>query len=86
MDISSVKHPIAVMQASVQIGKSGLTSGIIDEIKNQVKKNKLVKVKLLRSYISGKDKKVVFAEIAEKTGLKMIEKVGFAVVLGKKTV
>ena len=38
------------LRPSVQVGKEGITQAIIDEISLQLKKNKLVKVKLLSSF------------------------------------
>ena len=66
----------------VRIGKSGLTENVIDEIKKQLKKNKVIKIKFLKTAIT--DKKKLFAEIAEKTNSKIMKKVGFTIVLAKK--
>jgi len=68
----------------LRIGKSGLTRGAIDEIKVQLKRNKLIKIKLLKSALEGKDKKELGKEIAAKTGSELIHQVGFVVVLHKK--
>jgi RNA-binding protein len=68
----------------IRIGKSGLTDQVIDEIKKHIKKRNLIKVKLLRAYISTKDKKEIFKEIAERTGSELVNSIGFVVVLAKK--
>jgi RNA-binding protein len=38
------------LRPTVQVGKDGMTPAIIDELSKQLKKNKLVKVKLLSSF------------------------------------
>ena len=38
------------LRPSVQVGKDGITAAIIDELSRQLKKNKLVKVRLLSSF------------------------------------
>lgn len=68
----------------LRIGKNGLTENVIKELKNQLKKKKLIKVKLLKSFIEGKDKKKIAKEIANKTNSKLIQQIGFVVVLYKE--
>ena len=45
---------------------------------------KLIKVKILKTFIQDKDKKDIFNEIAEKTDSKIVHKVGFTVTLFQK--
>jgi len=79
----SVKSIVHELEATVKIGKQGLTSGIVEEIKKQLKKKKIVKVKFLGSFVSGKDKAGLFAELAMKTNSRILHKVGFTAVLAK---
>lgn len=74
-----------LLKPVLRIGKNGLTENVIKELKNQLKKKKLIKVKLLKSFIEGKDKKKIVAEIAAQTNSKLIQQIGFVVVLYKKT-
>jgi RNA-binding protein YhbY len=67
-----------------RIGKGGLTQGVIDEIKKQLRVKGAVKIKLLRSFImsnEGKRKKELFQEIADMTGGRIESAVGFVLVL-----
>ncbi len=64
-----------------RIGKSGLTSSVIEEIKKQIKKRKIIKVKFLPAHAKGKDKKEFAGELAKKTGARVVSQVGFVVVL-----
>ena len=84
MPNKELKQKAKSLEPSARIGKSGLTESIIDEIKIHLKKKKLVKVKLLKSSIQGKDKKAVARELAEKTSSVLVDRVGFVVVLYKK--
>ncbi len=73
------------IQATLQIGKNGLTAAILENIKNFFKKHRDVKVILLKS--AGHDKARV-KEIAEKIQSELGEKytykiVGFTIFLKK---
>lgn len=66
------------------IGKNGLTENVLLELDKLLKKKKLVKVKLLRSYLDGKKKKDVALEIATKTNSQIINAIGFTITLYKR--
>ena len=65
----------------VRIGKAGVTDTIIEEIRRQIHKNKVIKVKFLPGNALGKDKKAFARELAAKTNTKLVSQVGFVVVL-----
>ncbi len=69
---------------AMQIGKSGITDGLIRELQKQIKIKKLIKVKFLKSFIEGKDKKELAAELAKKTNSVVILQIGNTVALAKK--
>ena len=73
-----------LLEPIIRIGKSGLTAGVVEEIKKQLKKRKLIKIKFLRAALEKKDRKKLAKEIAEKTGAELVQQVGFVVVLQKK--
>lgn len=75
-----------LLEPALRIGKSGLTENVIEEIKLQLKKRKLIKVKLLKSFISSKDRKKIAGEIAQRTDSKLVQQIGFVVVLYKEEV
>jgi len=41
----------------MQIGKSGITAGLLRELRIQLKVKKIIKIKLMKSYIEDKNKK-----------------------------
>lgn len=64
----------------VRIGKSGLTAGVLEEIRNQLKLHHMIKIKLLKS-AETEDRKAFAAEIAEKTNSELIMLIGGSFVL-----
>jgi RNA-binding protein len=73
-----------MLEPIVRIGKNGITDNLIEDLKLHLKKRKLIKVKLLKSFIQGKDRKKIAEELAKKTGSKAIQQIGFVVVLQKE--
>lgn len=69
---------------NMNIGKNGLTDQVIKDIKEKLSKNKLVKLKILSSYLSDKNKNEVFEDVAEKTGAKIVHKIGFTITLTRR--
>ena len=70
------------MEPSLIIGKSGITDNVVKDIKQKMKKIKMIKIKFLPSAINN-NKKQIFEELAEKTNTHIYHKVGFVVVLEK---
>ena len=67
------------LKPTVHVGKGGLTDSLVEEVKNQVKKNKLVKVRVLAS--SSQEKKELAEELATRTGVMLIEVRGRTILL-----
>lgn len=79
--VKELKARSHCLEPVVWVGKAGLTKKVIEEAKKQLKKKKLIKVKLLKSALEGKGKKELAGKIAEKTGSILIAQVGFVAVL-----
>ncbi len=69
---------------TIQIGKNGITDNLIIEIKNQLKKKKELKVKILKSARMEKDRKEIAAEVAERTRSRLLQLRGNVFILSKK--
>ena len=54
--------------AMMQIGKAGLTEGIIKETKRLLKKHKYIKVRALRTSMEELSKRELFEELCKRTG------------------
>lgn len=65
----------------LNIGKNGITDTLIEELNKQIKANRLVKVRVLKSAEEGKDLKAIAEEIAAATRSTVIEVRGRTVVL-----
>jgi putative YhbY family RNA-binding protein len=66
------------------IGKNGITTEAVSQVKLLLKKRKLIKIKLLNSFVDTHDKKEVANELAEKTDSVLIDLTGFMVSLYKR--
>jgi len=60
-----------VLKATMHIGKDGVTDGLVAELKNQMKANRLVKVKVLAS--SANMKREMAEDLASRAGAVLIE-------------
>ena len=55
---------------NIQIGKNGITTALVTEIKKHLKANKSVRIKLLKSFIKDKDRKQVALDLDKKLNKK----------------
>ena len=74
-----------LLKPMVWIGKNGFNEEVFKEIDLQLKKKEFIKIKLVKSFISGKNKKEVAEDIAMKTSSKIIELVGFMLTIYRKS-
>ncbi|MGV9197839.1 MAG: YhbY family RNA-binding protein [Promethearchaeia archaeon] len=65
--MSSEFKKVLLGKAHCRVGKSGITKDIIHHIENLLKKHKIIKVKVLRSYAFDKNIESIAKEIAEKS-------------------
>lgn len=80
---------VGELRPILQIGKSGLTEGVLDEIKKHLKKRKLIKIKCLRYFVDGLDvagtnkEKMAFVsnKITSYTDSELIQTRGFTLCL-----
>lgn len=73
-----------IISPSLIIGKNGLNEGSIKIIKNLIRQNPVVKIRILPNFIEDKNKNTVAKEIAEKTNTKLVELKGFTILLARK--
>ena len=82
--IKELRQKAKIMDPIIRIGKNGLSEQTIIQIKQFLKKRKLIKIKFLKSFIENNDKKKAAEELCSKTGAELIDKVGFVVVIYKR--
>ena len=81
--MKNIKSKAHSIKPAIRIGKQGLTEQVINEIKLQLKKKKLIKIKLLKASLEKKNKKQLRDEILEKTNANLVSHVGFVITLRK---
>ncbi len=73
-----------LLEPIIRIGKNGINDNVLEEIRKHLKKKKIIKIKFLKSFIKGKDRKKINNEIADKTDSVLVDQIGFVAVLYKK--
>jgi len=65
----------------IRIGKNGVTGNIINDVKNLVKKKKIVKIKVLRSALNSETMKDIADKIVKEANLRIVQIRGHSVVV-----
>ncbi len=71
------------IKATVQIGKEGITEGVKNEIKEQLKKRKIIKIKFLQN-ADRENFKYKIEKLARDVNAEILEIRGFTAVLKKR--
>jgi RNA-binding protein len=82
--IMELRGTAANIEPATHIGKNGVTDSLIEEINRQLKDNKLIKVKVLKSAIESMPREEIARLLAAKTGAELIDVRGNTVVLFKR--
>lgn len=80
---SFVKRHLGNESASILIGKSGVSEQLLKEINRQLEKNKMVKVKVLKTALIDNEIKQLTQKIAEQTNASLVETRGHTFILYK---
>lgn len=73
-----------LLKPAVWIGKNGIKSGVVNQIKGMLKQKRMIKVKFLRSFIDSNDREEAARNLASLTDSVIIEQTGFTVVLRRR--
>lgn len=79
--IDELRGEAQTLDAKLQVGKSGLSEGFLSELEKTLRREGLVKVKLLRSARAGEDVEEMAEELSDETGSVLVETRGNTVVL-----
>ena len=79
-----VKRALREGRPTIWIGKSGASEEICKEIDRQLKKNQMVKVRILQSGLAGCEAKQLATEIASKTDASLVEVRGHTFMLYRR--
>ena len=79
-----VKHKLKDEGPTVWIGKEGLTQQSLNEIEKQLKKNKMLKIKILKSALLKETKKAIAEKAAQTTGALLVDIRGHTFILYRR--
>ena len=83
-NLTALRKKAHVLKPVLRIGKNGVTESFIEQAKKILKKQPLIKIKLLQSALEKTDRKQAAEQLAEKTGTILVHQTGFVIVLHKK--
>jgi RNA-binding protein len=79
-----VKQMLSNARPTIWIGKGGTSEDLLNEVEKQLDKNKMVKVKILKSGLADQEAKQIASKIAEQTGSSLVEVRGHTFMLYKR--
>jgi RNA-binding protein len=79
-----VRHKLKDEKPTIWIGKDGLTSQLSSEIEKQLNKNKMLKVRVLKSALQQETAKVIASKAAEQAGAALVEVRGHVFILYRR--
>lgn len=78
-----VKRRLVQEKPMICVGKAGASAELLKEIERQMKKQEMVKVRILKSALIKSGAKEVAHSIAEQTGASLVEVRGYTFILHK---
>lgn len=75
----------AIEKPSVRIGKAGVNDRVIEEVKRQLKRKQLIKVRVLPSAISNGSLNELITDLATRTSCIVCGRRGLVIVLSRRT-
>jgi RNA-binding protein len=83
--IYELKRDAVHLSPLLNVGKSGITDSLVEELLQQLKVKRLVKVKILKSAAFGSTERMALAEeLSKRTGAQLVEIKGSNAVLYQK--
>ncbi|HXY88824.1 MAG TPA: YhbY family RNA-binding protein [Candidatus Acidoferrales bacterium] len=73
MDIQKLKAQATEIDATIWVGKNGLTDSVVRELKDQLKSKRLVKVKILKNAVEEISRNRIARELEEHSGAKLLD-------------
>ncbi|MFQ6094944.1 MAG: YhbY family RNA-binding protein [Candidatus Bathyarchaeia archaeon] len=78
-----IKRRMSGEKPTILIGKGGPTDNLVKEVSKQVDKNKVVKIKLLKSALKNRDADDIIQKITHETNSTLIDRRGHVFILYK---
>ena len=83
-NLIELRKKAKTLKPIINIGKNGITDGLLIEIERMLKKKKMIKIKINRGAMEEKEKKEIAKELLIKTKAELVDFVGFNITLYKK--
>ncbi|WXG40580.1 MAG: YhbY family RNA-binding protein [Candidatus Freyarchaeum deiterrae] len=80
---SEIIKEIRSKSAALILGKNGVTEEFIGEVKRQLKRKKVLKIKVLKSLLVEKSVDEFASEVAAKSNSKLLETRGYTMLLAR---
>ncbi len=78
-----LKREMACEKPTLWVGKSGVTQEVVGEVKKQLRKNEVVKVKALKNALEETTMEAIAKDLVDNTGAELIETRGNILILYK---
>jgi len=85
-NLYELKARSRLLKPVIQVGKFGITNNVVEEVRKQLKKKKVVKIKFLKSITREKPMHNLALDLASLTGSELIHQIGSTVVLTEKKI
>lgn len=72
-EIAALRASGQSIDVSFQVGKAGVTDGVVEELKTWLERDPLIKVKILKGAREDADTKTLASELAERAGVVLVE-------------
>jgi RNA-binding protein len=79
-----VRHELKYEKPTLWIGKDGFTPQVLNEVEKQLSKQKMLKIKILKTALEKETAQVIAARAAEQAGASLVEVRGHVVILYRR--
>ncbi len=73
VDIQKLRAQATETEITLWVGKNGITDSIIEELKDQLRSKRLVKVKILKNALERVPRNRIARDLEEKSGATLVE-------------
>lgn len=80
---AELKSRAQALEPALQVGKAGVTEALVEELRARLKRDDLVKVRLLKASTEEADRHAVAEDLARRAGAALVEVRGNTAVLYK---
>jgi RNA-binding protein len=79
-----VRHELKEEGPTIWVGKEGLTPAVMVQVENQLQRNKMVKIKILKSALATETAKTIATRTAEQANASLVEVRGHVFIIYRR--